>query len=51
VGKFPMNNIPVSEDMVKHVKAEPVFPFLTEYGLISHRLALSRKPVVFSVCY
>lgn len=55
VSKSPIkqvsDNMPVSEDMMKRIKAEPVFLFLTELGLILHRLARSRKPVVFSICY
>lgn len=43
--------MPVSEDMMKHIEAEPVFLFLTQLGLILRRLALSRKSGIFSICY
>lgn len=36
---------------MKLVKAQPASLFLTELDLILHKLALFKKPVVFSVCY
>lgn len=55
VSMSPVNeacdSVPVSEDMMKLVNAQPASLFLTELDLILHKLALFKKPVVFSVCY